>query len=206
MRSIDYYFTLISPYAYLGHRAFLDVARKHGAKVNYKPVNLRGVWEDSGAVPLAERPKARQEYRLIELQRWREIRGVALSLQPKHFPTNPSLADRSVIALVEAGSDPADYVEAVCQAVWVDEQNIAEESVLAQRLSDTGHDSATVLASAQDKACEDIYARNTEDAVNAHTIGAPCYVLDGEPFWGQDRIGLLDAALTTGRQPFLAEV
>lgn len=205
MRSIDYYFTLISPYAYLGHRAFLDVARKHGAKVNFKPVNLMGVWEDSGAVPLNQRPKARQDYRLIELQRWREIRGVALTLQPKHFPTNPALADRSVIALVEAGGDPADYIEAVCQAVWVDEQDIAEEGVLAQRLTDTGHDSAAVLAAAQDKACEDIYAGNTEDAVKAHAIGSPCYVLDGEPFWGQDRIGLLDAALTTGRQPFLAK-
>ena len=172
MRSIDYYFTLISPYAYLGHRAFLDVARKHGAKVNFKPVNLMGVWEDSGAVPLNQRPKARQDYRLIELQRWREIRGVALTLQPKHFPTNPALADRSVIALVEAGGDPADYIEAVCQAVWVDEQNIAEEGVLAQRLTDTGHDSAAVLAAAQDKACEDIYAGNTTESRSGARIAS----------------------------------
>jgi 2-hydroxychromene-2-carboxylate isomerase len=204
MRSIDYYFTLLSPFAYLGHRAFLDVARKHGAKVNFKPVNIMGVWEDSGAVPVPQRPKARQDYRLIELQRWREVRGVALTLQPKYFPASPVLADRSVIALVEMGEDPADYAEAVFQAIWVDEQNIAEESVLAQRLADTGHDSAAVLAAAQDKPAEEIHARNTEEAIKAHAIGSPCYVLDGEPFWGQDRIGLLDAALTTGRPPFAA--
>ena len=147
MRSIDYYFTLLSPFAYLGHRAFLDVARKHNAEVRFKPVNLMDVWEESGAVPLAQRPKTRQHYRLIELQRWSEVRGVALTLSPKHFPTNPALADRSVIALVRMGKDPADYMEAVFQALWVDEQDIAGEDVLAQRLSDTGHDAAAVLLS-----------------------------------------------------------
>jgi len=204
MRSIDYYFTLLSPFAYLGHRAFLDVARKHGAQVNYRPVNIMGVWKDSGAVPAPKRPKARQDYRLIELQRWREVRGVALTLQPKYFPTSPVLADRSVIALVEAGSDPADYMEAVFQAIWVDEQDIADESVLAQRLTDTGHDAAAILTAAQEQPVADIYDANTAEAVKAQAIGSPCYVLDGEPFWGQDRIGLLDSALTTGRPPFTA--
>jgi 2-hydroxychromene-2-carboxylate isomerase len=202
MRSIDYYFTLLSPFAYLGHRAFLDVARKHGAKVHFKPINIMGVWDDSGAVPVPQRPKARQDYRLIELQRWREVRGVALTLQPKHFPTSPVLADRSVIALVEMDKDPSDYMEAVFQALWVDEQNIAEESVLAQRLADTGHDSDAVLAAAQEQSAANIHESNTAGAVAAQAIGSPCYVLDGEPFWGQDRIGLLDAAMTTGRPAF----
>jgi 2-hydroxychromene-2-carboxylate isomerase len=204
MRTIDYYFTLLSPFAYLGHRAFLDVARKHGAAVNFKPINIMSVWDDSGAVPVGQRPKARQDYRLIELQRWREVRGVALALKPKHFPTSPVLADRTVIAIAEAGGDPADYAEAVFQAIWVDEQDIAEESVLAQRLADTGHDSEAILAGARDSATETVHETNTADAVKAQAIGAPCYVLDGEPFWGQDRIGLLDAALTTGRPAFSA--
>ncbi len=204
MRSIDYYFTLLSPFAYLGHRAFLDVARKHNAEVRFKPVNLMDVWEESGAVPLAQRPKTRQHYRLIELQRWSEVRGVALTLSPKHFPTNPALADRSVIAVVRMGKDPADYMEAVFQALWVDEQDIAGEDVLAQRLSDTGHDAAAVLAAAKTDEVAAIHERNTADAVNAQAIGSPCYVLDGEPFWGQDRIGLLDQALATGRDPYRA--
>ena len=204
MQTIDYYFTLLSPFAYLGHRAFLDVANKHGAKVHFRPVNIMGVWGDSGAVPVPQRPKARQDYRLIELQRWREVRGVALTLQPKHFPTSPVLADRSVIALVEMDKDPSEYMEAVFQALWVDEQNIAEEDVLAHRLADTGHDSDAVLSAAQEKNAADIHDSNTAEAIRAQAIGAPCYVLDGEPFWGQDRIGLLDAALTTGRPPFKA--
>ncbi len=204
MRTIDYYFTLLSPFAYLGHRAFLDVASKHGTEVRFKPVSIMGVWEDSGAVPVPQRPKARQDYRMIELQRWREIRGVALTLAPKHFPTSPVLADRTVIAMVEKGKDPADYIEAVFQAIWVDEEDIADETVLAQRLADTGHDSAELLAAAQNELSAEIHERNTAEAVAAHAIGSPCYVLDGEPFWGQDRIGLVDSALTTGRKPFSA--
>ncbi|MDH3582054.1 MAG: 2-hydroxychromene-2-carboxylate isomerase [Hyphomicrobiales bacterium] len=204
MRSIDYYFTLLSPFAYLGHRAFLDVARKHGAEVRYKPISIMDVWEDSGAVPVPQRPKARQDYRMIELQRWREVRGVALTLKPKHFPTSPVLADRTVIALVNNGDDPADYIEAVFQALWVDEEDIAQDSVLAQRLGDTDHDAESVLKSAKTDLSAEIHERNTADAVAAQAIGSPCYVLDGEPFWGQDRIGLLDAALTTGRKPFTA--
>lgn len=204
MRSIDYYFTLLSPFAYLGHRAFLDVARKHVAEVKYKPVSILGVWEDSGAVPVPQRPKARQNYRLIELQRWREIRGVALTLAPKHFPTSPVLADRTVVAMVEKGLDPADYMEAVFQAIWMDEENIADENVLLQRLVDTGHDSADIMAAAQNELSAEAYERNTAEAVAAQAIGSPCYVLEGEPFWGQDRIGLVDTALTTGRKPFTA--
>lgn len=204
MRSIDYYFTLLSPFAYLGHRAFLDVANKHSAEVRFKPVSLMKVWENSGAVPLGQRPKARQDYRLIELQRWSEVRGLALTLAPKYFPTNPVLADRSVIALVENGKDPSDFMAAVFQALWVDEQDIADEDVLAQRLADTGHEAATILGTAQTDIVAKVHEHNTADAVAAQAIGSPCYVLDGEPFWGQDRIGLLDRALTTGRDPYTA--
>ena len=204
MCSIDYYFTMLSPFAYLGHRAFLDVARKHDADVRFRPVNLMEVWADSGAVPLAQRPKTRQHYRLIELQRWREVRGVALTLSPKHFPTNPTLADRTVIALVRTGQDPASYMEAVFQALWVDQQDIADENVLSQRLADTDHDAVAVLAAAETDEIAEIHERNTADAVAAEAIGSPCYVLNGEPFWGQDRIGLLDQALTTGREPYSA--
>ena len=76
MPTIDYFLTLVSPFAYLGHRALLNLAKQHGAEVRHRPVALMGVWEHSGAVPLPQRPQSRQDYRLIELQRWREKRGV----------------------------------------------------------------------------------------------------------------------------------
>ncbi len=202
MPTIDYFFTLISPFSYLGHRAFLDTAAAHGAQVRFRPVALMKVWENSGAVPLPQRPQSRQDYRLIELQRWREKRGVPLNLHPKHFPTNPTLADRSVIALAEAGGDPADYAEAVLRACWADDRDIAHADVLADLLDRAGHDAGTVLAAAQSDAVAAIHQANTEAAVAAGIVGVPGYVLNGEPFWGQDRIELLADALACARPPY----
>ena len=202
MPTIDYFFTLVSPFAYLGHRALLDVAREHGAEVRFRPVALMGVWEHSGAVPLPQRPQSRQDYRLIELQRWRERRGVPLNLHPEHFPTNPTLADRSVIALVEAGADPADYAGAVMRACWAEDKDVAEADVLADLLEHAGHDASAILAAAQSDAVAAIHKANTEAAVALGVVGSPGYVLNGEAFWGQDRIELLADALASSRAPY----
>ena len=202
MPTIDYFLTLVSPFVYLGHRALLDVAKQHGAEVHFRPVALMGLWEHSGAVPLPQRPQSRQDYRLIELQRWREKRGVPLNLHPEHFPTNPTLADRSVIALAEAGADPADYAGAVLRASWVEDKDVAEADVLAGLLEQAGHDAGAILAAAQSDAVAAIHKANTEAAVALGVVGAPGYVLNGEPFWGQDRIELLADALASARPPY----
>jgi 2-hydroxychromene-2-carboxylate isomerase len=202
MPTIDYFFTLVSPFVHLGHRAFLDIAREHGAEVRFRPIALMGVWEHSGAVPLPQRPQSRQDYRLIELQRWREKRRVPLNLHPKHFPTNPTLADRSVIALVEAGADPADYAEAVLRACWADDKDVAEAEVLTELLEAAGHDAGAILAAADSDAVAAIHKANTDAAVAAGIVGAPGYVLNGEPFWGQDRIELLADALASERAAY----
>ena len=199
---IDYYFTLLSPWAYLGHRALLDIAAAKGATVHYKPVMLARVFENSGAAPLAQRPKARQDYRFLDLQRWRAKRGLPLNLEPKHFPTNPSLADRTVIALVAEGRDPGDYAEAVFRACWTEERDIAERETLAEKLSQAGHDAERVLAAAEAEATARVYEANTAEAVSVNAIGAPTYVLRGEVFWGQDRLDLLADALESGREPY----
>ncbi len=199
MPTIDYFFTLVSPFAYLGHRAFLELAGQHGAELRYRPVALMGVWEHSGAVPLPQRPQSRQDYRLIELQRWREKRGVKLNLHPKHFPTNPTLADRSVIALVENSADPADYAGAVQKACWAEDKDIADADLLAGLLEQAGHSAGAILKAAESDAVAAVHKANTDAAVALGVVGAPGYVLNGEPFWGQDRIELLADALASGR-------
>jgi len=200
MAEIQYFFTHLSPYAYLGHRALIELAAAHGAAVVYRPVMLGKVFEHSGAVPLAQRPKARQDYRLIELQRWREKRGVPLKLKPKHFPTNPALADRTVLALLQAGRDPADYSESVFRGCWVEERDIADRAVLAEKLAAAGHPAEDILRAAESEAVERAYDENTAEAIRLNAIGSPTYVVDGEPFWGQDRLELL-ADMLASRRP-----
>lgn len=201
-RTIDYYFTSISPFSYLGHRAIEAVAAKHGAALAIKPVNLGGVWAQSGGVPLAQRSPMRQRYRLIELQRAADWRDLPIKLNPAHFPVDATLADHTVIAVVGAGGDASAYLDTVYRAIWAEDRNIADADVLAELLTAAGCDAAAVLDRAHCDAVAAIRARNTEEAIAADALGAPTYVVDGEPFWGQDRIELLDRMLESGRAPF----
>lgn len=201
---IDYYFTSMSPFTYLGHGAVRAVARKHGATLAVKPVNLFGIWDISGAVPPLRRPPVRQRLRMVELQRIADFRGLPLNPKPQHWPVDPTLADRSVAALVAAGADPLDYMQAVFAALWAQGENIAEPDTLARLLKEAGHDAPTILKAAESEATGAIREKNTADAVAADAVGVPCYVLNGEAFFGQDRVEYLDHALATGRKPFIA--
>jgi 2-hydroxychromene-2-carboxylate isomerase len=201
--ALDYYFSLVSPFAYLGHARLLEVAARHKVDIVYRPVRLAGVFAESGTLPLAQRPLVRQRYRLVELQRWREYRGLPLNLAPKYFPADASLADRSVIAMLGMGGDPARYMGAVYRALWVEDRDIADREVLGALLAQTGHDAQALLSAAGSAAVGIVYDDNTVAASAADLPGMPGYVLAGEPFWGQDRIELLDAALTSARHPYL---
>ena len=130
------------------------------------------------------------------------MRGLPLNLEPKFFPADPTLADRCVIALTEQGADPEGFLGRVHKAVWADEKNIAAADTLAALLVDEGHDAGAAVAAAQGAPVADIHDRNTKEAVAADAVGAPTYVLNGEPFWGQDRLDHLDHALKTGRGPY----
>jgi len=202
MAVIDYYFTSASPFTYIGHRALCEVAEKHRCEVRFKPVNLGAVWEVSGAVPPAKRPAVRQNLRMIELQRHAAFRGLKINVQPKYFPVDSSLADRVVIALVEAGHDPRYFMGKVFAGVWANEENIADAAVLASYLSQTGNDPVPALEDARQPWTAEIRERNAQEAIAANAVGVPTYVLNGEPFWGQDRIELLDHALAAGRPPY----
>lgn len=202
--TIDYYLTAISPFTYLGHRAFRAVLDKHGAEVRVKPVDLFGIWEVSGAVPPAKRPPVRQRLRFVELQRIANFRGLPITVRPQYWPTDPTLADHTIVALVAAGQNPLGYMQRVFEALWVNEENINDRTTLEKHLALEGFDAAAILTAAETAETAAIRARNTEQAIAADAVGVPCYVLNGEPFFGQDRIAYLDHALSTGRKPFKA--
>lgn len=202
--SIEYYFTSISPFAFMGHDTLMEIAKRHGKEVDFKPFNLASVWEISGAVVPAQRPPMRQRYRMIELQRVAEFRKLPLNPEPAHFPTNPALADHCIIAIVEAGKDPASFARAVGEAVWINNLQIASEDVISELLAKSGYDANVILAAANDEKTADIRAANSQAAIKADAVGAPAYVYKGEVFWGQDRLEYLNQMLTTGRAAYKA--
>lgn len=190
-QQIDYYYTSISPFTYLGHSTLLQIAADAGAKVRFRPVKLGQVFAVSGALPLPQRPECRQQYRLLEISRWATKRNLPVNQQPAHFPTDPGLADRCAIALQENGQDVGSFVGRVLAACWAQQQNIADESVITVILTDLGVDAGELLEQANSADTETIYDANTTAAIDQGVLGAPAYVLDGEQFWGQDRLELL---------------
>lgn len=205
MLNIDYYFSLASPWAYIGHVPFMEVARRHDATVSCKPVSLAKVFPETGGLPLPKRHPARQRYRILELQRWREQRGLKFNLHPKFWPFNVELADRFVIAVAAAGHDPDAFLRAAFAAIWEGEQNLADEATLIALADSVKLPDAKLLADAKRDESKAKYEQNIKDAIAVEVIGSPCYVLDGEVFWGQDRLDLLADALRSGRKPYRSD-
>ena len=205
MPTLDYFFTLMSPFAYLGHDSFLALARAQHADVRFRPVRAADLFAATGGVPLAKRAPARQQYRLLELQRWREARGLPLNLRPRFFPVNAEPADRVAAAIALGGGDPAGYMLAIFRALWTADLDIADPATIEQALRDSGQDVKAVGRTAASEAVARALSDNTAAAIALNLPGVPGYARDGEVFWGQDRLELLGRALVSERPAFTAE-
>jgi 2-hydroxychromene-2-carboxylate isomerase len=204
-REVDYYFSIPSPWAYIGHKLFQEVAQTFSLKVNYKPVLLVDLFSETGGLPLGKRHPVRQRYRMLELQRWREKRGLNFHLQPKHFPFNGRLADGVVLAAIEAGHEPDAFLRRAFRAVWEDELDLGDPETLIRIADEAGLPGKTLVQRSPADHISAVYEQNRQDALTAGVFGSPAYVLDGEAFWGQDRIELLSDALKSGRAPYRSQ-
>ena len=193
-KTVDYYFTPVSPYVYFGHERFVAMAKRHGATIAVKPVDLGKVFSVSGGLPLKQRAPPRQAYRLVELQRWASFLTMPLNLQPKFFPVSGDLASKWILAAASDGAALA-LTGAIGRAVWVEERNVAEPETLAAIADALRLDAAGLAARAAGAECAARYEALTQEAIERGVFGAPWYVYRGVPFWGQDRLDFLDRAL-----------
>ena len=197
-RVVDYYFTVTSPWTFLGHEEFGAITREAGVTVNVKPVDLGAVFQISGGLPLPKRPKQRQRYRLFELQRWRRKRGIPLNVHPKYFPADHTLGNKSVLAAAEEGLDAMAFAGKLMHGVWCDDANVADPEYIKATAAAVGIDGDALIASAESDAIDRRYQELTEEAKSVSVFGAPFYVIDGEPFWGQDRLEFVRDTLLGG--------
>lgn len=198
--TVDYYLSPHSPYTYLGHQRFCEIAAATGAKVNVLPVDLGGkVFPVSGGLPLSKRAPQRQAYRLVELKRFSAWLNQPINLQPKYFPVNSDDAAQLIIAVdMKDGTDAALRITtAVLRAVWVEERNIADLAVLQALVAEQGLP-AQRMDDAHSQAVHERYEQDSEAAIAAGVFGAPSYVIDGEIFWGQDRLDFVQRRLQQG--------
>jgi len=198
MPTIDYYLAPQSPWTYLGHERFARIASAAGATVRVRPLDLGGkVFPVSGGLPLGQRAPQRQAYRLVELARFRDALGLPLNLKPKYFPVSGDDAARLIIAVERADGAAAALrlTGAVLSAVWAHERNIADAATLAALLAECGLPAARLEASRTPEV-QAAYDANTQRAIDAGVFGSPSYVIDGEIFWGQDRLDFVERRLS----------
>jgi 2-hydroxychromene-2-carboxylate isomerase len=196
-KTVDYFLAPVSPWTYLGHERLREMCRRHGARINVRPCDLGGkIFPVSGGLPLKQRAPQRQAYRMAELKRWRAYLDIPLTLEPKYFPADGEPASRLIIAASRLSEDAAMALAgAALRACWAEERNIADADTLKAILEEQGFGAEAMLhhaASAETKAAYDAY---TQEAIDKGVFGAPTYIVDGELFWGQDRLEFVERAL-----------
>ncbi len=195
--TVHYFLAPQSPWTYLGHARFVRLATAAGAQVLLRPMDLGGkVFPVSGGLPLAQRAPQRQAYRLVELARFRDHLGLPMNLKPKYFPVAGDDAARLIIAADQLDGSAAALrlTGAVLAAVWAQERNLADSTTRAELLAECGLPAQRL----QDAAAPQVqasYERYTQEAIAANVFGAPSWVIDGEVFWGQDRLDFVQRRL-----------
>ena len=185
---IDYYLTAASPWTYLGHQRLIDMAAAAGAEIRCKPAQFGEIFAQTGGLPLPKRAPARRAYRITELRRWKARLGLPINVKPPFHPVDDGLANRMVVAASQAAIDPLAVAWALLWACWEQDRNLADPDHLVSAVGAAGFDGAALLTAAEGEAAQAEFRRNVDDALAAGVFGAPTYVIDGELFWGQDRL------------------
>ena len=188
-RTVLYYFAPQSPWSYLGHARLVDLLARSRREVAVLPVDYGRIFPQSGGLPLAKRAPQRQAYRLVELKRFAEHLGLALNPQPRYFPVDATPSARLITAVAEQDGMAAAMAlaGAVLAACWREERDIASDATLAELLEECDLP-AERLAESRGADTRARYDAHTQAAMDAGVFGAPTYVIDGELFWGQDRL------------------
>jgi len=195
---IDFYFDFSSPYAYLASRMIGPVAAKHGREVNWQSFMLGAAFKGEKTMPLTMYPK-KGAYSRLDFDRTARKHGIPFNM-PDEFPKVTLHASRAFFWLSQQDAAAAQkFGEAVFAAYFVDGRDISDASVILDIAEEAGLNREEVEAAIQDPANKDAYKASVEEIVEGKQIfGAPFFIVDGEPFWGADRVGQIDEWLQTG--------
>lgn len=187
MAHIDYFFSVASPYVYLAGQRLEAIAARHGASIDYKPLDPGQLFTRTGGLALADRHESRKAYRLQDMQRQARKHGLPIHPQPMFWPVNAAPAGYAIIAAQRAGGgDIGALVHGLARACWAENRDISDDEVIRAQLAAAGFD-----ASVADRgllAAAETYAVNLEEAVGRGVFGVPFYAIGQELFWGQDRL------------------
>jgi 2-hydroxychromene-2-carboxylate isomerase len=181
----------------MGGKRLPALIAETGADLRIKPVVMREVFAATGGVPVAQRPKARLDYRLVELARWRDHWNLPMHIEPAHFPVDDGPALRLITAAVRAGEDALALANAIGSCVWELQQDISDLATLIAAADGIGLNGGALADAKNTQAVERELERNTQKALQAGVFGVPWFVHDGVNYWGQDRLDFLQRALAS---------
>ncbi len=205
---LDCYYSLSSPWAYFAGPKLQDIVRRHRLALVLKPYDFQAVVPKTGGVPIRTRPEPRRRYHDLELARWSDHLGMPMVIQPKHYPRHAAAdpnwnkyAGWMVIAAQRQGLDASVLSHALLRALWAEERDTAQPDVRIAIADENGYDGAALHALEGDPATLAQYQAYTDEAERLGVFGAPTFVLQGELFWGQDRLDFVERALGRLRSP-----
>ena len=189
MADIEYFYSAQSAFAYLGSARFMTIAKAAGRRIAHRPSGLRRVVAEAGSVPFGKRSRPHIAYFFgREIERWSEARGApTIPGIPTHHAKDPALANCMLIAGLGCGIGIDHLAHAMLEAHWRDDANLADRPTLAAIGRVVGIDPESLLASPP--------SANTDEAISRSVFGSPTYVVDGDMFYGQDRLEMVARAL-----------
>ena len=194
---LEFYFDFSSPYGYLASHLIEPVAAKHGRSVDWKPYLIGAVFKVAGTQPLVAYP-LKGEYSKRDFERTARLYKIPFQLPPK-FPVGSVAAARGYYWLATAAPDrAASYAKAVYSAYFADGRDISDPAVVADIAAESGIDRAAFVAAIELPEVKARLKGATDTAIARGVFGAPFFFVDGEPFWGADRIDMVDRWLATG--------
>jgi 2-hydroxychromene-2-carboxylate isomerase len=201
MIEVSCYYSLSSPWAYFGGPRLMAIVGRHKAKLVLKPFDFQEVVPRTGGIPIRTRPEPRRTYHALELDRWRKHLGMPLNLVPKHYPQDGKPAGWNkpagwmVIAAQERGLDAPRLSHALLRALWAEERDTSQADVRIAVAGENGLPGAELSKEEKTGRVQALYKTYSDEAERLGVFGAPTYILNGERFWGQDRLEFLDRAL-----------
>jgi len=186
----QFWFDYSCPYAYLASTQVQALAERTGARLVYEPMLLGGVFRAVGTSQrlFAELSPAKTKHNALDMQRWAELFGVPLAMPAAH----PMRTVEALRATLLTGIDPR-VIDGFYRAYWIENRPPSDEATMRDVLTVAGHDPNPILARLDD-AKDDLRVR-TDRAIALGIFGAPAFVVEGELYWGQDRLDFVERAL-----------
>ena len=203
MAKIEYFYSAHSAFAYLGSHRLSEIVEATGCHLIHKPYNLSEGIAGAGSSSTQERPQKYKDYFFRrEIDRWSEYRNVSIIQgYPTYHWSDITIANCVLIAGIVAGEEVSTLAHAMLEGHWSKDLDLSDHHVLKSLLGDRGFESETILELATSAEVLKIYESNTKEAIERSVFGSPTYFVDGDMFYGQDRLEMVERAVSKPFKP-----